>query len=392
MSKKSKQELRAHYSKRYMTADAKDKPKLLDEFVTITGYHRKYAIALLNHRHWERRSPRRRPRGKKYGTDVQAALVKLWMAANRICTKRLVPFIPELMQAMVRHGELEVSPGVAAKLQTISPATADRLLKVARNHRPWLSNGTTRPGTLLKRQIPVRTFADWQETRAGFAEVDLVAHCGQTTDGEYLNSLVLTDIATGWTEPVAVLNRSLATVTAAIRLAQKHLPFDLLGLDSDNGSEFINHHLLKYCQEHSITFTRCRPNKKNDQCFVEQKNYTVVRQVVGYDRLEGHEACRALAALYRPLRLYVNFFQPSLKLVNKRRDGSRVTKTYEQAKTPCHRVLDAADVPENVKRRLREDYESLNPVALLEQIQFFQDRLWDHAKVRFTSDAMPAPK
>jgi len=373
-------------------ADTKEKQRLLDEFVGITGYHRKYAIAALNHPRKPRLSPARRPRGKKYGPDVQAALVKLWMAANRICAKRLVPFIPELMQAMQRHGELEVTPEVQAKLLTISVATSDRLLQAARRHRHWLKNGTTRPGTLLKHQIPIRTFADWQDSRAGFAEVDLVAHCGRTTSGEYLNSLVLTDIATGWTEPVAVLNRSQATVGAAIRLARKRLPFDLLGLDSDNGSEFINHHLLNYCQQHQITFTRCRANKKNDQCFVEQKNYTVVRQVVGYDRLEGPEACQALAALYRPLRLYVNFFQPSLKLATKKRDGGHVTKTYERAKTPCQRVMDATDIPQDIKERLKADYESLNPVALLGQIQFFQDQLWEHTRVSILAEATPTPK
>lgn len=387
MSTKTKQELLEHYAQRYRSAGRAARSKLLDEVCALTGYHRKYAISRLNHPPLTRQGPARRPRGRKYGADVHDALTRLWKAANCICARRLVPFLPDLLEALQRHGELALCPEVEAKVKTLSIATADRLLQTERNERPWLNLGTTRPGTLLKHQIPVRTFADWDDARPGFTEVDLVAHCGPSTHGEYLNSLVLTDVSTGWTEPCAVLNRSLATVTAAISRAHKLLPFDLLGLDSDNGSEFINYHLLKYCEQHKITFTRGRAYKKNDQCFVEQKNYTVVRQSVGYDRFEGEAAYRALEAMYRPLRLYVNFFQPCLKLSQKTRDGNRVTRRYDAAKTPCQRVLAQEGISAESKKRLAEEFAALNPVALLEQIQFFQDELWRHAKVRNSSDA-----
>jgi len=313
MSIRARRELLEAVAPRYKRAAGSEKQRILDEFVHSTGYARKYAIHLLNHVPRERRAVRRR-RARKYTPAARDALVTLWRAANGICSKRLVPFLPELIAVLERCGELQLDADTKALVLQMSPATVDRLLRPQRQGLRRRGLGTTKPGTLLKRQIPIRTFADWDETRPGFLEVDLVGHGGTTTAGEYLHTLVLTDIHTAWTECVALLNRSQETVTAAIAAVRQALPFPLLGLDSDNGSEFINANLLRYCQQEEITFTRSRAYKKNDQAHVEQKNWTHVRQFVGYARYEGATAWEALAALYAPLRRYMNFFQPTLTL------------------------------------------------------------------------------
>jgi hypothetical protein len=218
-----------------------------------------------------------------------------------------------------------------------------------------------------------------------------VAHCGESTHGEYLHSLTLTDITTTWTECLALRNRGQHTVHAAIVQARTRLPFPLLGLDSDNGTEFINDLLLRYCQQEQLTFTRSRPYKKNDQAHVEQKNWSIVRQTVGYDRYEGHRACDALAALYEVVRLYTNFFQPSMKLHSKERLGSKVKKTYDTTRTPYQRVLESEQVRQESKDRLQAQYRTLNPVALLRHIEQRQASLWKLAVgVRGTETAQEA--
>ena len=222
----------------------------------------------------------------------------------------------------------------------------------------------------------MRTFAEWDEAEPGFTEIDLVVHCGSTTRGEYLHSLTVTDVATGWTECVALRNRGQQTVFQALLLARGRLPFPLRGIDSDNGSEFINAHLLRSCQDEQLTFTRSRPYKKNDQASVEQKNWSIVRQLVGYERYESASAYQALQALYEVIRLSTNFFQPSMKLIAKERVGSKVKKTYDPAKTPYQRVLESEQVSDEVKAQLRQQYAVLNPIALLRQLQRLQAVLW----------------
>jgi hypothetical protein len=292
------------------------------------------------------------------------------------CSKRLVPYLPELVRVLEQHGELPLDASTKARLLALSPATADRLLHSERKLVKPHGLGTTKPGTLLKSAISIRTFAEWDEAQPGFTEIDLVVHCGSTTRGVYLHSLTVTDVATGWTECVALRNRGQQTVFQALVLARGRLPFPLRGIDSDNGSEFINAHLLRYCQEQALTFTRSRPYKKNDQAYVEQKNWSIVRQLVGYDRYVSLSAYEALCALYEVIRLYVNFFQPSMKLVSKEREGSKVKKTYDRAKTPYRRVLEAEQVSEEVKARLRQQYTPLNPMALLRQMHRLQAVLW----------------
>jgi len=375
MTIKSRRELLKQVSARYGAARGKEREQILAEFVASTGYHRKYAIHVLRHPPSTRgRQKRRKPR--KYGAKVETALVDVWKVANCIAAKRLVPGLEDLVEALERHGELQLDAETRSQLLGISIATADRLLRTHRHGPRGRGLATTKPGSLLKKSIPVRTFADWDDARAGFVEIDLVAHCGLTTRGVYLNTLNLTDIATAWTECVAVLDKGQRHVNKAIVVARQRFPFPILGIDSDNGAEFINGTLARYCAQEKITFTRSREYHKNDQAHVEQKNWTVVRHFVGYDRYEGNTALRALEKLYQPLRLYVNFFQPVQKLIAKERVGSKVRKKYDKAKTPYQRTLERDDVSEESKRHLRELYATLNPAALLRQIETLQTELW----------------
>ena len=375
MRQTSKRELLAAIRPRYTLGSRAEKALVLDELVATTGYHRKYAIQVLSHPPG-RRTRLRRGGPTKYTGPVRAALEQVWRAANCICSKRLIPGLPTFVEALERHGELKLDPQTRTLLLTLSPATADRLLHRVRAGTKPHGLTTTKPGTLLKQAIPVRTFAQWDDAQPGFMEIDLVAHCGDSTRGEYLNSLDMIDVKTRWVKLYGLVNRSQATVSAAIASCRGRLPYALLGLASDNGTEFINHDLKRYCEQEHITFTRCRPYKKNDQAYVEQKNWTAVRQNVGYDRYEGPAACAALNALYQPLRLYLNFFQPVMVLVEKTRDGAKVTKRYDRAQTPYQRVLAAPEVPEEAKERLRKLYLTLNPAALLRQIQACQAALW----------------
>lgn len=375
MSLAARRELIAAVAPRYRAANRREKKQILDELVATTGYHRQYAITLLGGKGRKRKAGRRAAR-RKYTGPVVVALEKVWRVADCICGKRLAPTLPALVEALERHQELSLDGQTRSLLLEMSPATIDRLLGRARQQEPRRGPSTTKPGSLLKASIPVRTFAQWDDARPGFTEVDLVAHCGESAKGEYLHSLDMVDIATRWVELAALRHRGQAAVSAAIRQCQARLPFALLGLDSDNGSEFINANLARYCQEERITFTRCRPYHKNDQAHVEQKNWTVVRQTVGYDRYEGEEAYEALEALYQPLRLYLNFFSPVMVLVSKERRGAKVIRHYDEAKTPYQRVLESPHISAVVKDRLRSQYLSLNPAELKRQIEAAQERLW----------------
>ncbi len=363
---------------RYKQATRPNKKVILDELVASTGYNRKYLLGLLRHPppSGKRARQRKRTRKRIYTPEVHKPLVRLWEVSGRLCGKRLVPGLPDLLDALERHGELSVQPGVRPLLLGISPATADRLLQSERARYQQRGIATTKPGTLLKHQIPIRTFADWDESGPGFLEADLVAHCGESTHGEYVHSLTLTDVATGWTECVALLNRSQHVVQEAIEQVRRRLPFALLGIDSDNGSEFINATLLRYCQQQKITFTRSRPYKKNDQCHVEQKNWCVVRHYIGYERYEGAQAVRAMTRLYQPLLAHLNYFQPSLKLTGKHRDGAKLTKTYDRAQTPYRRLLAWGILGPAQQQALLQQWEPLNPAELLRQVRRAQEQLW----------------
>jgi hypothetical protein len=376
MSFRSKQELLQQTAPRYQEATELQKVGILNEFVAATGYARKYAIRVLNHPGVPRLEIER-SRARSYGPEVQEALHLAWLAANRICAKRLVPFLPTLVESLERHGHLQLTTEVRTQLFAISSATADRLL------RPYRvlprSRSTTRAGTLLKKQIPIRTFQGWNDAQPGFLEIDLVAHCGTLYEGSYLYTLTLTDVATGWTECVPLLHRGQALIIQALDRARQLLPFPLLGLDTDNGGEFINAEVLAYCEREHITFTRRRTHKSNDQCYVEQKNGAIVRQVVGYDRFSGEAASRQLAELYRALRLYVNIFQPSMKLQSKRREGSHVHRKYDAAQTPLERLRAAGVLDEEQLDILDQVAQILDPLQLLAQLERLQKALWRHA-------------
>src|SRR6266704_2764321 len=390
LSYRAKRELLCQIAPRYREASSALKEVILDEFVAATGYARKYAIRLLNHP-VDLKLTIERPRPPHYGPEVQQALHLTWTAANHICAKRLIPFLPLLVESLERHGHLQLSKEGRSQLFSMSPATADRILQPYRKQeRHGIS--TTRSGTLLKKQIPVRTFNDWNETKPGFMEADLVAHCGTHADGSYLYTLTLTDIPTGWTEFLPLLNRTQEAVVAALKRMQHLLPFPLLGIDTDNGAEFINVELMAYCEQAHLTFTRGRPRHSNDQCYVEQKNGQIVRQVVGYDRFEGLLTYRQLTELYRALRVYVNCFQPSMKLQAKEREGSKVRRTYDQAQTPMQRLLASSILSPQKQQELLRITEALDPLRLLTQLEHLQKALWRHAVTSASEPAAsPAP-
>ena len=374
MSHRSKKELIEAIQPRYLKASRKDKKQILDEFIAATGYHRKYAIRVLKHRP-KLKGLKKPGRQKVYGGEVIQALTQIWEICGRICSKRLKPFIPEIVSVLERHHELLLDEAIKAQLFKMSRATIDRCLRSARfEHPKGLS--TTKPGTLLKKAIPIRTFTPWEDERPGFVEIDLVAHCGITVEGQYLNTLTCTDIATGWTECLGLPNKTQQSVSEAIQILRQLLPFPLLGLDSDNGSEFINDTLYRYCLNEKITFTRSRPYRKNDQAHVEQKNWSVVRHTIGYDRLETPEELMLLKSIYEDLRLYINFFQPVLKLIGKDQIDSKTIKIYDQAATPFRRVLDSELVSLDIKARLTNLYIHLNPVVLRNSIDQKVARLW----------------
>jgi hypothetical protein len=365
---------------RYTGASRREKGSILDEVCRVCGYDRKYAIGLLAHPAVARTKPIVRPRARRYGEDVRRVLADLWEISDRLCGKRLAPFLPELIAALERHDHLHLAPATKDLLVAISPATADRLLASQRRQHAAHGLALTKPGTLLRQQIRVRTAFGWDEKAPGYLEVDLVAHCAENAAGDFLYTLTLTDIATGWTECQAILNRSQEAVINALEVVSKLLPFRIRGVDSDNGSEFINHLLKRYCDAHQIEFTRCRPYHKNDQCHVEQKNWNVVRRHIGYARYEGEEQRGLLQSVYRRLRMHVNFFQPSLKLKCKERHDARVCKSYYPAHTPYKRLLASRTLDEESAADLNEFYLGIDPLDTLEQMRDCIRRLQAHAQ------------
>lgn len=388
LTMKQRQAVTAVTVQRYRNGSKKVKQQILDEFCETTGYSRGYArFVLRNHGRqvWLRgkkvvvgdaRQRQQRLKSKYYDEQVVEALIKLWQLLNYLCGKRLVAIMPELIAKLEQFGELRLTPLTKEKLLRISAASIDRLLQPERRKQQLRRRSHTKPGTLLKHQIPIRTFAEWDEAQPGFAEIDLVAHDGGLALGDYCQTLDLTDICTGWTETEAVPNKAQVWVFEAIQTIRARLPFPLLGLDSDNGSEFVNKELLRYCQKERITFTRARPYRKNDNCYVEQKNYSVVRQTVGYQRFDTAAELMVLKQLYATLRLYTNFFQPTMKLKSKERFGSRVKKSYYAPQTPYQRVLACAEVTVADKKKLQRQYQSLNPAALKRQLDKYRKELF----------------
>lgn len=380
----SRRDLTEQDARRYRRAGKKEKGRILDQFVKSTGYKRKYAIHLLNW--WGRtrvvridgelvklvvgrpRPAQRRVRPRRYDEEVLAALKPIWYVFDCMCGKRLVVVLRTMLPTLESFGEIELTAPVRGKLQTISAATIDRLLQRERARLRLKGRTHTKPGTLLKDQIAIRTFADWDEQEPGFFEIDLVGHEGGNASGDFCHTLTITDVDTGWVDLYGLKNKAQRWTHEAIDAARLSLPIVMQGIDTDNGSEFINHHLLRYCEAHDITFTRGRPHRKNDTCYVEQKNGHVVRRAVGYGRYDTDQELAALNAIYRPLCLLVNFFYPSMKLLEKTRTGSKVRRSYDAPQTPYHRMLASESVSDEVKNRLRQQYETLNPVALKREL------------------------
>jgi len=371
----------------YRRATKGAKGEILHRFVEATGYHRRYGAFLLrNHGRILRRGPGKilrgdlrqkvpRCRARFYGPEVREALRPLWMMLDFLSGKRLVPALKEVIPILEAQGERSFDPEVRAKLLSLSPATADRLLKEEKARYALKRRSLTKPGTLLKHQIPIRTFSDWDDAKPGFVEVDLVGHDGGTAQGDFCFTLDLVDVATGWTEQAAVPNKAEVWVFEAIKKLRGRLPFALTGLDSDNGGEFINNQLKRYCEREEIIFTRSRPYRKNDTCYVEQKNWSVVRRFVGYRRYDTERELKLLNALYERLRLFSNFFLPTMRLKEKVRDGARVTRRYEKPVTPYARLVASPQIGPETKERLRKWYAALNPASLHREILEIQEHL-----------------
>ena len=377
MSLKSKYELLEVVRPRYLKANKLEKQKMLDEFTSVTGYHRKHAIRVLKNKVQVQNHLKGKTKTYQtiYRGEVVQVLEQIWETYGCICSKRLQPFLPEAIRVLERYKEIKISKDTKELLLKISSASIDRCLRPVRIKSPH-GLSTTKPGSLLKKLIAVRTFTEWDEERPGFMEIDLVAHCGDSVAGQFLCTLTCTDICTGWTDVTALPHRSQEAVSEAIHRMRQRLPFPLLGIDSDNGSEFINDLLYRYCLDEKVTFTRSRPYKKNDQAHVEQKNWSVVRHTVGYDRWETQQEFALLESIHDDLRLYINFFQPSFKLIAKERIGNRTIKRYDPAKTPYQRVLDRKDIPLEAKARLMNLYVQLNPAELRRRIDQKTAKLW----------------
>jgi len=381
MSLKSKRELLEVVRPRYLKANKLEKQKMLDEFTCSTGYHRKHAIRVLKHKVQVQNHLNRKTKTYKtiYGGEVAQALEQIWEIYGCICSKRLQPFLPEAIKVLERCQEIEITKETKDLLLKISSASIDRCLRPVRIKSPH-GLSTTKPGSLLKKSIAVRTFTEWDEEQPGFMEIDLVAHCAESTAAQFLCTLTCTDISTGWTDVTGLLHRSQQAVSEAIRQMRQRLPFPLLGIDSDNGAEFINDLLYCYCLNEKITFTRSRPYQKNDQAHVEQKNWSVVRHTVGYDRWETEQELALLESIYDDLRLYINFFQPSFKLLAKEPIDKQIVKRYDPAKTPYQRVIERKDISLEAKARLAHIYIQLNPAELRRRIDHKTAKLWKFSR------------
>jgi len=377
ISMATRREIVAEIGKRYRAAThSHEKRLILDEFVALTAYHRKHALRLLNQEETPS-SPSRHSRSRIYDAAVHEALIVVWESADRICSKRLKGLMPTLVEALERHGHLVLGDVLRAQLLGVSAATIDRML--APQRAATSGRRRRRSSGLVRSQIPVRTFADWDDPSPGFVEADLVAHNGGNCAGSFVHTLVLTDIATGWTECLPLLVREQALVVEAVEVARNQLPFPLLGLDTDNDGAFINESLLTYAKSQGVILTRSRAYRKNDQAWVEQKNGAIVRRMVGHGRLQGLKATQELAHLYAVSRLYVNFFQPSFKLKEKHREGAKVTKRYHPPATPCARLLASQQLGEAQKEGLQELATSLDPLRLLNGLRTTQKALADLA-------------
>lgn len=369
-------ELIAATRSRYQAGTKAEKRRILDEFVAVSGYHRKYAIQLLGRTEPVQRASE--PRGRaRYTAADREALIVVWEAADRICGRRLKAALPVLVPAMERAGHLDLPADVRQRLLVMSAATIDRLLKDVRERAGRGRRRSSAPA--VAKEIGLRTYAGWADiTEPGWLEVDMVSHSGPGADGSFSQTLVATDIVTGWTEYVPLPVRESRLIVEALRAIARMLPFPVRGIDTDNDTAFVNATLLAHCRAQGIEFTRSRGYRKNDQAWVEQKNGAIVRRLVGHDRYQGELAVKALMRLYRVARLYENYFQPCFKLASKRRDGAKVTKRYYDPASPYQRLREH-DLGAEREAELDATFAELDPVDLLHRIRQAQSELARHA-------------
>lgn len=369
----AKEELISATKPRYLKASKKEKGKILDEFCGNTEYNRKYAIKILQagYDHNRLRNSGRKPRKKIYTRETMMAVIKVWELLEFPCGQRLQPSLVPMIDALERCHELQVSAEIKNQLKKISAKTLDRRLEKERSIRRLKRNrGTTRHGSLLKSSIPIR-ITDWDTSEVGFMEIDTVAHNGGDPSGEFIYSLDLVEIFSGWSEQIAVLGKGERGIVTAISQIKQDIPFNILGLDSDSGGEFINWHLVKYCDQNKLFFTRSRPDRKNDNAYVEQKNNTHIRQWLGYGRYDTLKQLNLMNDLYRnELRLFNNFFRPVMKIASKEKVNNSVCrKRYDIAKTPYQRLIESKQISKKQKQDLARIYLSLNPVELKKTIE-----------------------
>ncbi len=374
MDLKTKQALVMSLSSEYKKASWRMRKQMIDQLVLATGYRRDYASQILLHPPVSLKKKLKRVRGSKYEAAF-SPLRKIYGFSNFASGKRLVGMIPSYVETLVRDKELSLTDKQKELLLSVSAATIERLIKPERKKVFGKGKTTTKPGTLLKHKIPIHVFTRWNDRKPGFGEIDLVAHCGATVKGHFAYTLDFIDLDTNWNECVSFMGKGQNNALKAIQQIRKRLPFPMLGLDSDNGDEFINWHFYHWCKDEEITFTRCREYRKNDQAHVEEKNWSVVRRYTGYRRFETQEQVDLLNELYGHLRLYFNFFQATQKLEKKERINGKVKRIYPKAKTPYLRVLEHKDISGENKEKLQEQYKTLNPAKLLRKIQGITDQL-----------------
>lgn len=386
MSIGARRELVREVAPRYRVAGKREKGIILNELTASTGYERKYALKLLGCPAPLVRTKRSRKRRQTYGELESRALARLWPVSGYLGSRRLVAALGPLLLALERHAEWVPEPPIRQKLLAMSASTCERMLAQIRPRHKPKGHSLTRPGT-LKRQIAIRRGTDWDDDRPGYIEADLVAHSGSECIGEFFYTLTMTDVATGWTELAPLKTKGQTDTLLNIKSIRARLPFAMLGIDSDNGSEFINHHLMRYCQEEGLVFTRGRPYAKNDGCRVEQKNWAVVRRHVGYSRFTSEPHFKALKEVHSILRLLINFFEPSVKLLRKERKDSHVRKVFDTPKTPYQRVIESDAVPQTRKECLEETYLTLNPAALRRRLKALKQDLFEELMVSFLDEA-----
>lgn len=386
MNMHTKHELAKAILPRYLRATKDEQGVILDEFCATTKYHRKYAIRKLKRlqmvRHIKEHvvGKHSRKRERVYDSYVEAVVEQIYKALGGIGTRRIHPYLTTMLEKGIVFGHIRCDPVTEMKIRAMSKSTLDRMVARVRARNTIKGISTTRPGTLLKSEIPLRV-GIWEETGPGFCEIDLVAHCGDSGAGMFISTLNTTDIATGWFEAEPVMGKAQERILQGLQQIHRRLPYSLQGIDSDNGSEFINYQLLKYCTDHAIIFTRSRPYKKNDNAHIEQKNFTTVRQVLGYQRFDTEAVFELMKKLYRgPLRLYINFFQPSVKCVAKKRIGSRIKKVYDIAKTPYQRILTHPKITLRTKETLSRLFDELDPFVLRKEIDTLVRAIQKHSK------------